>query len=214
MADLMKVSIKGQMPGGEVWSVNPVFSLPIGTSINYDELLPIATAIAALTVPTGLRAIWSPQTYITGVRLELRTLADDLEVNAEAAVPSPAFGSGSSRLVYQSSVCVSLATGTPGGRGRGRIYWPATGAGVDTTTLRLDSTLRAGVLAGTKSYFEAITGAIDGLIAGGTALMVFSRTAPDLYPVNRLRVGDVIDTQRRRRDALAETYVSVDYGII
>jgi hypothetical protein len=40
----------------------------------------------------------------------------------------------------------------------------------------------------------------------GADLAVWSRVGSQLNEVNALQVGDVLDTQRRRRDTLVETY--------
>jgi hypothetical protein len=211
VADILRVAVLGTMPGGEVWSINPVYRLAVSGSVTYEEAADAALAAAGAAVPTGLLNLMSPQTQVIGIRVEARTLAGVLEAQAEAARPSAAVGSGSSRLVYQSAVVGSLLTAVAGGRGRGRVYWPATGAGIDTSTLRLDASQQTAALAGFGTYLEAIAIAISGSLGVTVSLSVWSRTASSSAPVNRIRVGNVIDTQRRRRDALAETYVTADY---
>lgn len=51
-----------------------------------------------------------------------------------------------------------------------------------------------------------------GQIAVGEVFMqpvIYSPTLDALTPVSAVRVGNVLDTQRRRRDAVPETYVTV-----
>lgn len=208
MADLIKVSILGSMPGSEVWSVNPVFALTTGSVVSTPECAAIAAAVNAVTVPTGLRNVMTANTQVIGARAEARTVGGTLEAIAEANRVTPVFGSGGSALPYQSALVATLQTLTAGGRGRGRLYWPATGASLDLTTLRLDSSLHSGFLSAMVTYLTAVEAAVDGAIDETVSLAVWSRTANALPQVTSIRVGNIIDTQRRRRDALSETYLS------
>jgi len=45
----------------------------------------------------------------------------------------------------------------------------------------------------------------------GVALAVWSRKNADLYVVNSIQTGDVLDVQRRRRDAEVENYNVLAY---
>jgi len=42
-------------------------------------------------------------------------------------------------------------------------------------------------------------------------LTVWSRKTANFHDVNSLQVGNVLDTQRRRRDTLIEAYTAVTY---
>jgi hypothetical protein len=53
----------------------------------------------------------------------------------------------------------------------------------------------------------ALIGAINGAGAGPVSVGS-SLGAGSLLPVNGIRLGKVVDTQRRRRNAIAEEYVS------
>lgn len=213
MAHLLRVSIKGQMPNGEEWSVNPVYSVggDFGTPVSSVQAQAIATAIAAVAVPTGLLATMNSVSLVSSVRVEARTLSGTLESQADAnkAVPSP--GSGIINHPYQTAVVISLRTGTPGASGRGRLYWPATGMAIDSTTLRVTAANLTSALAGAKTYLSAIDTAIEGTLTG-VSLCVWSRKGTGaLYPVTSMQMGNVFDTQRRRRDTLVETYSNLTY---
>jgi hypothetical protein len=120
-------------------------------------------------------------------------------------------GVGSLQLPTQSAIVASLRTNTPGGRGRGRVYWPATGAVLGTDG-RLSSPTTAAIVADLKTYFKAIESALAlGQPTAAWYLSVRSSTAKATPHVARIQVGDVIDTQRRRRDAYVEAYQSVTY---
>lgn len=213
MADLIRVSILGLMPGGEEWSVNPVWSLNLqegNVTLTQDELNTMAAAINAVVVPTGVRAAMIAANTITGVRLEARTVAGVLEAQAEAG-RTPVAGTGTMPHPYQTSVVLSLRTAHPGPSGRGRMYWPATGFSMGAGTLRLDPTTLTAFVAGMKSYLALIDNAIATVEPNGTALMVWSRKNQALYDVNLLEAGDVADVQRRRRDQLVEARTSTLY---
>lgn len=210
-ADIVRVSIMGALPNSEVWSVNPVWQIAdSGVDNTYAEVNAIATAIAGLTIPTGLRLMYNANTSITGARVETRKYNGTLELLAEAAVASPVFGSGSQNHPYQTSMVTSLRSEYPGARGRGRLYWPATGIPISAATLRPTSADVATALGGVKSYLSAIQTAINAEIPV-INLVVWSRVGSIAHQVTRLLQGDVLDTQRRRRDSLAETYQTLAY---
>ena len=212
MAHILRVSILGAMPSGEEWSVNPIYSIggDFGTPVSSSQANTIALAIAARTVPTGLTSIMNSTTTVTGVRVEARSLTGVLESQAEAmkAVATP--GTGTQPLPFQSAAVISLRTALAGASGRGRMYWPATGMALVTTTLRPLNTLVTSVLSGAKTYLSGIQTDID-VTLDGVALGVWSRKLADINVVNQLQMGDIVDTQRRRRDQLIETYQSSTY---
>lgn len=209
MADLIKVALQGTMPGGEVFSVNPVFKLTTGAVITYAEATAAVAAINALTIPSAILNMITTGCAWTGARLEARSVTGTLEVLAEGTRTTPATGTGPSEKPFQTSMVLSLRTPTPGGRGRGRLYWPATGVGISATTLRVAGANVSTYLAAIKTYLAAVEGAIDGVIDETVALAVWSRTSAQLPLVNSVSMGDILDTQRRRRDAVPEGYTSL-----
>jgi len=205
-ADIVRISIMGELPNSEVWSVNPVWQIAdSGADNSYAEVNAIATAIAGLTIPAGVRGMYNGNTSITGIRVETRQYNGNLELLAEAAVSSVVFGSGSQNHPFQTAMVTSLRSEYPGARGRGRLYWPATGIPISSSTLRPTSTEVGLALTGVKSYLSAIQTAINAEIPV-IGLVVWSRVGSISHQVTRLLQGDVLDTQRRRRDTLAETY--------
>lgn len=115
----------------------------------------------------------------------------------------PAAGIAGVNVEYPVSSVVSLLTPRAGAHGRGRQYWPvpaeAPGSTGHVSTGACDD--RAGIVA------DAL-GAINATLASGTyqGVVVVASEAGFLSPVDHVRCGDVHDTQRRRRNALAETY--------
>lgn len=213
MADILRVSIKGSMPSGEEWSVNPVYSIggDFGVPVSPTQANTIAVAIAAVSVPTGLRALMNSTTTVTGVRVEARLLDGTLETQAEALKGSPQAGTGTAPHPYQTSAVISLRTALAGASGRGRLYWPATGMAIDVSTLRMGNSEHLALPAAAASYLTGIHTAIDATL-DGIGLVVWSRKgAGSTNNVTSIQAGNIFDTQRRRRDQLIETYAAVTY---
>lgn len=209
-----RVSILGQFPGGEKWSINPVFD-PNGEgldTVSQANLDAAVAAVNALTIPSALMTLQGSGVTVNGCRIEVRSDTDDRLIGlSTASRATPSGGAGSLKLPTQSAIVVSLRTNTPGGRGRGRLYWPATGVVLGTDG-RISSPTPTAIAADMKTYLLAIRNALattNPLI--GFDLAVRSQASRQTPLVVRLQVGDVVDTQRRRRDAYIESYSSVSF---
>lgn len=210
----MRVSILGSSPGGEVWSINPVFD-PEGELPGFPSqgALDAATlAIANLNPAANLLSLLSPSLSITGARVEAREDSDDSLIaisNQSRTTVLP--GTGTARQPAQCAMVFSLRTNTPGASGRGRLYWPTVGSTIGTD-LRFAQSGVTTMVGEMKTYLAAIESALEAAWPGGVfALAVRSRATRSTPHVVRLQAGNVIDTQRRRRDAYAETYSTVNY---
>jgi hypothetical protein len=212
VANVIRISILGDLPSGEKWSVNPVWQIggvSTAEDISPAEALTMATAVAAVTVPTGLLNVMSTTTRVLGCRLEARRWDGTLAAQAEALKATPTVGSGSQANPFQTSIVSSLRTGGTGGSSRGRLYWPATGIGIVATNLRPTGGNVSSALTGVKTYLTSITAAITPTLTNAPILSVWSRLGAATLPVSSILMGDVLDTQRRRRDTLVESYNSV-----
>lgn len=212
MSHLIRVSIVGAMPNGEVWSVNPCYRLGTGLEVPVSDaqMTAIAAAINARAVSTGILTMWSTTTSITGVRLEARLLDGTLQNIVEGSRAVPAVGTGTNTHPFQTAMVTSLRTGTSGPRGRGRLYWPATAFAMSGATLRVNQASLSSFVLGVKTYLSGIETDIEASV-GGSSLGVWSRTSNSIDNVNTIQAGDVLDTQRRRRDSLIEAYTSTTY---
>lgn len=213
MARLLRVSITGTLPSGEEWSVNPVYGIggDFGMSVTNDQARQVALAVIDFSVSTGLLQVMSTGSAVTGARVEARNIAGVLEAQGEALQTSARAGTGSATHPFQSALVISLRTGLAGARGRGRLYWPATGAPLDASTLRLTSAAQSAFLSGAETYLSGIETQIETILTPAT-LCVWSRVSSALNPVLQLQVGNVLDVQRRRRDTLIESYSSIVYS--
>jgi hypothetical protein len=208
------VSILGQSPGGEVWSINPVFD-PTGEfpgGVDQTALDAATDAIAALNPGTLLLTFLSSALSVTGARVEVRDDGNDALIGTSTQVrSSPLSGSASALRGAQTALVISLRTNTPGGSGRGRIYWPAIGRSVDSQ-LRFSSADTLGAATEMRTYLNAMRSALATAFPTiGFDLAVRSRQTHTTPHVNKLQVGNVPDTQRRRRDSMIEDYQSLTF---
>lgn len=207
MADYIKYVLNGSFPdAGEKWS----------TSVSVEEIGPITppspsdlqgwaedirvwfgTVTAESTL---LKGYWSSEGRLDSVDAYYYP-----SVGANASVQGSSTGgavSGSGTLQQAAQVaCVfSLLTGQAGRSFRGRMYWPAQGCPL-TSTMRggLPSQSSANAMAVFLNYVASIT------LTGNGNVVVVSPTLGIVTPVTQVRVGDVLDTQRRRRDKTSET---------
>lgn len=212
MSQLMKISILGAFPGGEVWSVNPVYRLGTGLDVPVTDanMTAIVTAINAITVPTAILTTMGTASSIVGVRAEARMATGELQNIAEAGRAVPVPGQGSSTHPFQTSIVTSLRSSASGARGRGRLYWPATGLALVAGTMRPATSGVTSILTGVKTYLSGIETAIEASV-GGASLAVWSRLNASLSAVNLIQCGDVLDVQRRRRDSLIEGVSATPY---
>jgi hypothetical protein len=192
--------------------VNPVFdpTAELPDVVSQSALDSAAVAIAAIAPgPTMLQGL-STAMSITGVRLEVRSDTTDALVGISIATKAtPLAGTIAPKMPPQSAAVFSLRTNTPGGTGRGRVFWPALGH-----TLGTNTRLSVSIVAALLTEFQAYTGSIRGALATafplvGFDLAVRSKTSHATPHVVRVQLGDAVDTQRRRRDNLIEAYQQV-----
>lgn len=109
-------------------------------------------------------------------------------------------GSGTIRVPFSTSICVTKRTLIAGRSYRGRFYWPALAMSVDS-----DGHFTPAL--GLASQFAQLisecgqTGGVDTLEP-----VVYSAAKNAVTLVTSVAVGDVPDSQRNRRDNLIESY--------
>lgn len=104
-------------------------------------------------------------------------------------------------LPPQCAIVVSLRTALPTRAGRGRFYLPA-----PTVTTLVDGLLISSVTTAVANAAAAMIGDMNG---AGAVYEVYHRTTKTGTPVLSVDVGNVVDTQRTRRDKLTEVRHSV-----
>lgn len=186
-------------------------ALGMGPADDYDELLGWAQRVAALNSNNVLPASWRPMmstaTSLTTIRTEYINAAGRLQQVAAWELPTAIAGTGSLTKPPQVALCLSLRTGRPGRSYRGRMYLPALATPLGSDARVANATCQT-IANETAAFLKQLGEAIAaGSAPGGAALgvpQVASAAAGVLTPVTQVQVGDVLDTQRRRRDSLAE----------
>lgn len=212
MAQILRVSIRGNMPGGEVWTINPCWEIDGsgGAPVTPATAATIANAIAAVPVSTELKLAMAAGTNVTGCRVEARNLDGTLQSQAEAVKGTPDAGTGTAVHPYGTAITLSLRTPGAGGSARGRLYWPATGQGLNPADYRLSTSNATNLLTGFKTYLSGIESAIKVSLPNAN-LTVWSRKTANFFNVTQLQLGNVLDSQRRRRDTLVEAYIALAF---
>lgn len=190
----------------ERWSIGFTFG-PIGaaTPLNQEDLDSWVARCATSLGSSSLKTWWET----IGANATIDTVrayaygATGGALRASILPVSGITGTGTPNNPFQVARCYSLRTATPGASGRGRVYVPAMAAAVNGATGK--ATLVAGVAASLAAFLNNLkaTSAVSGTVMYPG---VHSRSLDQVIPITGVRVGDVLDTQRRRRDALVETY--------
>lgn len=213
----MRVMLRGTLPNAEVWSVNPAYNETTNIS-DWDQVRgnAAAKAIGALLPPVPLRKLASQQAPLASIRIERRSDDGVLIGAAEAAYTAAWAAAPAANMPPQTSCVLSLRSTTPGASGRGRLYWPALGATLAPTTLRLSAPTTTEVADAARSYLDSIETALKEQLSPSPSLIdyhltVVSPTTHRRHDITRIEVGDILDVQRRRRDKMIESRVSSKY---
>lgn len=209
----IRIVANGGMPGGERWSCSLAFSWGVQEDPPPTQAQLDACAAAGLTRWTT--AVQSAGLLLSsGVSLQrvdarsINTLGATTLLS-QAAPSSAVVGAGLPVVPNQVAVVVSLRTAAAGARGRGRFYLPTLQANVDTAG-RLASSQRTTIANVTSTMLNGLNSDLaSALDRDSVRLSVASGVGTGtLPPVTSMRVGDVFDTQRRRRDKIVENYES------
>lgn len=211
MVERLSLKIEGSMgaPSTERWSIGVNYAGGNGGDFGNPTFL---QALA-----TGMADFLDTTTNVPAAFAEMSTTVQVTNVNVYGYNgPGPAAASATASLVpirpgtdvlkmpFQAARCISLVTGLPGGRRRGRVYVPCLSA---TMASSGKAALPSGYLTAWKDIFGQANVVWPG--SGDLVLGVYSAVDEAITPVTSLRAGDVVDTQRRRRDSVVETYTSV-----
>lgn len=191
----------------EIWQFSTHWSDVIGATITPDAM-------------NACMKAWSD--YIAGFTLASAALtgckASTIGTNGKLTKPpvystDPAVSGngnvGQSQTPYQTALCVSLKSDIwRGPLSRGRFYLP-------TPSLRPDGNDRIDVTAALPLVKDFLTHCQQSLRFGVSAqsveLINVSKLSPDYATVQQIKIGNVLDTQRRRRNKIKETYSSVAF---
>lgn len=216
-AQYNRVIISGLLAGVQSWSVTPAFSgnpATGGAVTDYADLLTWAQAIGGLNngavLGGNLSVALSSLGNVQKVRTECLSAAGVLQEAAEFALPVAESGSGTPSNPLQISIVSSLQTGRPGRSYNGRIYWPNLGIPIQTNSGRIATQTATQTATDVAALLTQIAEAAPGGSAMHPAVVSHKLAVQTL--ITEVRVGNVLDTQRRRRDKLVEQYSGVPIG--
>lgn len=110
-------------------------------------------------------------------------------------------GRSSAHHPFQVSQCVTLLTLRPGRSGKGRMYLPVPVAIIDANG-QIGTADRDATLNRTRTFLTAV----NALTSTYAAVVSVAASDGVHWPVTSIRVGRVLDTQRKRRSALPEAF--------
>lgn len=218
----IRYTFSGGLPGGEIWTCGLRTTPAI---VTLADLEGYTNEVGDLfkTFFTDTASIYSVNpstvtyTKCTGYQIELdghaSLVAERTETGAAGAAPGQT-------APNQTALVVSLKTDTAGRSGRGRIYLPFLAPVFDGVQDKLDHTVITPI--GVK--FTVFLNAVDGLSVGAgdqypiaiqsraSGAGVVPARAASYAQVTHLAIGDVADTQRRRRNKVVETYINFTVG--
>lgn len=202
----------GSTTGAEVWQCGVHFApqpgmAGVGPSFGGFSMSDVADAIKAFHT--------NSEVYIASdVRLEwvkaahLKTDGEYAsEPRVQAVTPQVFGGSSFAPQVLQASICVTLDSETTLGRAKtGRFYLPCPAVPRTLGTASIGDTNATNVALHAKTMLNAVKGEIS-QVEQAYYLAVMSKVGTGITkPVLSIKVGNVIDTQRRRRNAVTERY--------
>lgn len=195
-----RYALQGTLPIGESWVV---------TGGVEDEGLSSESDIAT-SIDTAITGAWPTlATYLT-----VTTKLDKVSVYKLPGASGPAVSVAEASLTLSGSnngdpcppqvaMVATLLTGRPGRSYRGRQYWPAP---VETTLLPTGRMTPACQVA-FRTFMTTWMGNVNSALAF-RSLCVISPTLNQGFPILEVKVGDVFDTMRSRRNDTTEVYVT------
>lgn len=217
VADHNRVTIRGTLYGTERFACQLHFGLGTGAIGTFAQLTAAAEAIATYlesidggATTNELAVSLGAQGVLTDV--DVATISNGSVLNTGTAAVTWTPFSGASDIPPQSALVTSLLTDVNSGSYRGRFYWP----------MLVPSKLTNGLWSGNPTNWltavadllNAIANAIQAQGGGDLAVYapaVYSRKLNALTVITRLRVNNVVDTQRRRSWDLLPTATTEDY---
>lgn len=141
------------------------------------------------------------------------------------AIPAPPYGSGTpctltwtankptgstggSLLPINNSIVASHRTAQVGRAGRGRMFHPGLAAGSAAADGRVDATVQGLIRDAQVDLLEALAFPGDPALGPTVVPIVTGGAFTNYATITQVRVGNIMDTQNRRKRQLPETYLS------
>lgn len=111
-------------------------------------------------------------------------------------------------LPPQNSVALSWQTAQPGRHGKGRVFLPPSSGGI-LSLGKIDTTARDEIATAGAAFINALTYSDASPVGAHVKPVVTGKPWSHYGTISSVKVGNIMDTQRRRRDRLREAYHSV-----
>lgn len=198
MPEITKVVTACGLPSGEEaeWS----YWLSSGTLAASKDF--VDAACLALSGDATWKALFPAGVTFGSPKISLVDQTDGTVVSTIVSGAAYAATGLGGALPPQCSTVATLRTAFAGKSDTGRFYLPGVADVNLTSSGRITTAATGDVSARLVAAFEAGNAA-----ALGVTLVVYSRTHRSTAEVEAIDVGDVVDTQRRRRDKLTENRV-------
>lgn len=226
----VSMTASGSLPGGESWSCG-LRSLAWATDLGESAGVALAVAVGnrwrALANAADAYKLFGNCTTSAGQalidRVVVRRLDEDgITVEQYEAAPTTALvagGTGPTAMPNQCTVVATLITARAGRTGKGRIYLPCASSltlaanRIPSGTVTALATQIKTMLDGINTNLKTATDSANWLAVQSSVASqepgAWTVGAPSGYmgaKIVSVRIGDVIDTQRRRRASVREVY--------
>lgn len=193
---LFHMTLEGTTPDGN-WSFG-LWTNNTGDDVSA-ALTKFQTAVAAMWAG-DMDAYISDQVAYTSQKVVSVDPSSGRQIARADGTATDAGADAGETLPPQVALAVTLRTALATRAGRGRFYLPPF-AVTQMDAGRLPSATQADVLDQVEQMF-------DSLIGNSHTPVIYHRNQASTTPITTVAVGDVYDTQRRRRDSYVEAYVS------
>lgn len=203
-ATLFQVVQQFGFPSGESGQFSYWLGDPSGVATLTDATTYASTFQSSLAASTNFKALFpSTMTWPVPKISEVDISTGRVTATSVGTGTITLTGSSSSVLPPQVAWVVTLRTAHAGAAHRGRMYFPGPLTTPLTGTGRVNSTAQGQLLTAVSAAFAAAE-----VVTTNPFLVVYSRLGRSIDPVLSIDIGDVLDTERRRRDKLLENRVS------
>lgn len=207
----IKLTWGGSVAGEDIWSNSLSLAgnqaVPIQEVFNALDLTAINALIQTAYSGTGGLVPYCTYAYVKAavIGTDGKTVGEPKIYDRPQAMP----GTATFTTPPQSSVAVTLTTDQVRGLAHeGRIFLPAGFGDVAANTGRISALVLSQLLTRFTTFFDGINTYLD-TIPGQYSIYIASAVRQGAFRrVTGVRIGNLVDTQRRRRNRLAETYTS------
>lgn len=222
------IQFGGGLPGGESWScgirvanTEGAFGGPDTDAWDMENLLAHYVTCIASWFISGDSMISSAAKleHVKFNRIGLNGRYHDQDSHETVFTPIQGSNAGSAKFPNQVALAITLTTAVNRGpANKGRFYSPLPSVPVEQSDGMITAANADLIAASATTLIEAIsdTPGLDTASDPGVVVMSRKLGAPYTRRVSGVKVGRVLDTQRRRRRSLSENYSThvVDQGLL